>query len=85
MHCPCGEILALRYMFDGESRVFVYPKFSKFKENIIANQQELSGDEVVGAICFDDFSDFMASLRALPLVTYVPDEDLLNEDTEEDT
>lgn len=85
LRCSCGEILALRYTFDGTTRVFVYPEFKKYQQQIADGQNQISEDEVIGAICFDDFSDFMEDLKKSPLNTYVSDEDIVEETNEEDT
>ena len=87
LHCPCGEILALRYSINDIPRIFVYPEFAQYKQEITASQQYIENDEVIGAICFDDFNAFMEEMKRTPLNTYVPDEEIGcdEEEIEEDT
>ena len=80
--CPCGDCLALRYFFDGIQRVYIYPPFRRFKKRIMEIPQ---GDkEVIGAVCFDDFSAFMQDLKFTPMDTH-PSEDEINKNIQEDT
>lgn len=81
--CSCGEILALRYIFDGAVRVFIYPPFRKYEKQIL-NISPMSGSEVIGTVCFDDFSAFMQDLKFTPMDTH-PSEDEINENIQEDT
>lgn len=85
LRCPCGEILALRYMFDGTMKVFIYPEFRKYQQEISKCQYKESEGEVIGTVCFDDFSAFMAEMKITPLNTYVSDEEIDQMTTEEDT
>ena len=85
LHCSCGEILALRYSIDNVTHVFVYPEFAQYKQQITESQNHIEDDEVIGAICFNDFSDFMEEMKRTPLNTYVPDDEIVCEENEEDT
>lgn len=80
--CPCGDCLALRYSFDGIIRVFIYPPFRKFKNRIMAIPQE--DNEVIGAVCFDDFDAFMQDLKFVPIRTN-PSDDEIDNNIQEDT
>lgn len=68
LRCPCGNILALRYRFGDEQRVFIYSNFKKYQNQIMQMEPSREDDgEVVGVCCFDDFSDFIfPAIRALP-------------------
>lgn len=78
--CPCGDILALRYQYDGITRVFIYPTFRKYEKQI----SNISvGDGVIGAVCFDDFCDFMLDFKFKSSNTF-PDYDETNDDFQED-
>ena len=86
LRCPCGEILALCYGFDGMVRVFIYPEFSKWKSFILEKKEEWHiGEDVIGVVCFDDFDHFMEEIRRTPLNTNVPEEEIPEEIIEEDT
>ena len=80
--CPCGDILALRYRHDNITRVFIYPTFRKYEKQIL-DIPVGDGSEVIGAISFDDFCDFMLDLKIRPLNTY-PDDNEMNEEIQED-
>lgn len=81
--CSCGEILALRYIFDGAVRVFIYPPFRKYEKQIL-NISPVNGNEVIGTVCFDDFSAFMEDLKKIPLSTY-PLTNETDDENQEDT
>lgn len=84
LQCPCGNVVALRYSFDGATKLYVYPEFDKYRKEIIASQTTISDKgELVGAVCFDEFSDFMQELRLTPLNTIPAEEDIDN--NKEDT
>lgn len=85
LHCTCGEILALRYTIGDLTRVFVYPEYVQFKKEIMESQALVSGDEVVGAICFDDFSAFIEEMKKTPFNTYVSEEECMTDECKEDT
>ena len=63
LNCPCGNILALRYEMDGVSKVFIYPEYRKYEQEIIESQQDLLSDNVLGTVSFQEFSDFMESFK----------------------
>lgn len=82
--CSCGEILALRYRFDNNDRVFIYPPFRKYQQQIL-DIPFGSGEEVIGAVCFDDFSVFMRELKLTPMSTYPTEDEMSDEIQEENT
>ncbi len=77
LRCPCGEILALRYAVDGCVRLYVYPEYKKFHQEIVAGQIGLPDGDVIGTLCFDDISSF---LRSIP-----PSEPAEPDETDEET
>lgn len=79
--CPCGEILALRYVIDGTARIYIYPEYRKYRAEIIEGQRALSGTNAIGALCFDDVHSFFSALPKLD--TSIPEEPV-DEETEND-
>ena len=88
LNCPCGNILALRYEIDDVSRLFIYPEYQKFEQQIIQSQQGLLSDNVLGTLSYHDFSVFMENFK-LSLPTILEDDEELDEadeiENEEDT
>lgn len=83
LYCPCGDILALRYKNGDTTGVYIYPQFRKYEKEIM-DIPVGDGEEVIGAVCFDDFCDFMLDLKMRPMNTR-PDDIEMNDELQEDT
>lgn len=62
----CGEIIAMRYVFENEVRIYVFKKFRKFKPKVKAFQ-EVCFDSKDGAkmdgVRFIDFDNILCDLE----------------------
>lgn len=85
LRCPCGEILALRYVVDGSVRLYVYPEYKKFHQKIAADQEGLPEGDVIGTLCFDDISSFLRSIPPCEPDTLDAEDEEEQERNEEDT
>ena len=85
MRCPCGEILALRYVVNGAVRIYIYPEYRKYRAEILEGQRALPVTNALGALCFDDVHSFFSALPKLD--TSIPEEpaDGESENDKEDT
>ena len=87
--CECGEIIALRYFFDGEVHVYVYPEYSKYRHEIseMPDTQGNSPDgNSLGNVSFQEFDDFLYYLKLEQdsILSVQEDDEGIREDIEVD-
>lgn len=61
-----GEAIAIRYVFDGEVRVYVYDQFKEFYETIRNRKDtsEITGvRDYLGNVSFVEFDDLLSDIR----------------------
>ena len=66
LKCSCGRILAIRYMFNGEVRLFTYGKFSKYKQEILARkdtQKITRKSELFGKLGNEEWEEILRDIR----------------------
>lgn len=66
LQCVCGRKLAIRYMIDGEVRLFTYGKFSKYKQEILARkdaQKVTRKSELLGNLGNAEWEEILCDIR----------------------
>ena len=66
LKCSCGRILAIRYMINGEVRIFTYGKFSKYKQEILARkdtQKITRKSELFGNLDNEEWEEVLRDIR----------------------
>ena len=66
LKCSCGRILAIRYMINGEVRIFTYGKFSKYKQEIIARedtQRITQKSDLLGCLGDEEWEEILCDIR----------------------
>lgn len=68
LFCPvCQRTLALRYKFGEEVRVYVYPRYQKFKTTIKNREDtcEITGErDLLGEVSFYEWGDFLHDFQS---------------------
>ena len=66
LKCSCGRILAIRYMINGEVRIFTYGTFSKYKQEILARkdtQKIARQSELFGSLGNEEWEEILRDIR----------------------
>ena len=66
LQCSCGRMLALRYMINGEMRIFTYGKFSKYKQEILARedtQKITRKSDLFGNLGDEEWEEILCDIR----------------------
>ena len=66
LQCCCGRKLAIRYMIDKEVRVFVYGRFQKFKQEILARedtQKITRKSDLLGQLGNEEWEEILCDIR----------------------
>lgn len=66
LKCSCGRILAIRYMINGEVRIFTYGKFSKYKQEILARkdtQKITRKSELFGNLGNEEWEEILCDIK----------------------
>lgn len=66
LKCSCGRILAIRYMINGEVRIFTYGKFGKYKQEILARkdtQKITRKSELLGNLGDEEWEEILRDIR----------------------
>ena len=66
LQCSCGRKLAIRYMIDKEVRVFIYGRFQKFKQEILARedtQKITRKSDLLGNLGNEEWEEILCDIR----------------------
>ena len=66
LQCSCGRELAIRYMFNGEVRIFTYGKFNKYKQEILERKdtQKITGkSDLLGNLGNEEWEEILRDIR----------------------
>ena len=66
LQCSCGRKLAIRYMIGKEVRVFVYGRFQKFKQEILARedtQKITRKSDLLGHLGNEEWEEILCDTR----------------------
>lgn len=66
LQCYCGKKLAIRYMFNGEVRIFTYDKFRKHKQEILARkdtQKITRKSDLLGNMDNKEWEEILCDIR----------------------
>ena len=66
LQCSCGRKLAIRYMINGEVRLFTYGKFIKYKQEILARkdtQKITRQSDLLGNLGNDEWDNILCDIR----------------------
>ncbi len=66
LQCSCGRKLAIRYMVNGEVRMFTYGKFGKYKQEILARkdtQKITRQSDLLGNLGNEEWEEILRDIR----------------------
>lgn len=66
LKCSCGRILAIRYMINGEVRIFTYGKFGKYKQEIFERKdtQKITRKcDLLGNLGNEEWEEILRDIR----------------------
>lgn len=66
LQCSCGRTLAIRYMINGEVRLFTYGKFNKYKQEILTRkdtQKITRKSELFGNLGNEEWEEILCNIR----------------------
>lgn len=66
LQCSCGRKLAIRYMINKEVKVFIYGRFQKFKQEILASedtQKITRKSDLLGNLGNEEWEEILCDIR----------------------
>lgn len=66
LKCSCGRILAIRYMINGEVRMFTYGKFGKHKQKIFERKDTKKitrKSDLLGNLGNEEWEEILCDIR----------------------
>ena len=66
LQCFCGRKLAIRYIINGEVRIFTYGRFSKYKQEILERkdtQKITRKSELFGNLGNEEWEEILRDIR----------------------
>ena len=66
LQCSCGRQLAIRYMINGEVRLFTYGKFIRYKQKILARkdtQKITRKSDLIGNLDDKEWEEILCDIR----------------------
>ena len=66
LQCSCGRKIAIRYMIDGDVKIFTYGKFGKYKQEILARkdtQKITRQSDLLGHLGNEEWEEILCDIR----------------------